>query len=294
MSLGGCTASARTPHPGRSEGPPSSTQPSPDALASCPGSQTLAALAPLARIPGDDDDLALDASGDVWVSQPEHGRIFEVSPAGAVVRAFADPDGPEGIVLTADGRLFLAEQRTNHIDLVDPSTGARSFFAAVPGATGLDTGIDGLGVDPAHSRLLVPDSPEGTLLAIPLSGGTPTTLARGLGRPVSVAVAPDGGLLVAEENSPGLVEVGAGGATRTVTPPGRIRSADEVVVRGGLAYVTDLIAGTVEAVEPSSGRSATLVTGSPAPQGLGFAPDGRLVLADSVRGEIVSIPGCSQ
>jgi glucose/arabinose dehydrogenase len=127
---------------------------------------------------------------------------------------------------------------------------------------------------------------------MPLSGGSFSTLATGLGRPVSAAADVSGRVLVAEENPPGLVIV-AGGAAIPAVPAGRLRSVDEVVVRGSLAYVTDLAAGTLDAVDPSSGRIAQLVTGSPAPQGLALAADGRLVLSDSMRAELVTLRGCA-
>jgi hypothetical protein len=290
--LSSCAPAASPTLGGSATAAARASPPRADALAGCPEPRDFATLPVLARLPGDDDDLLATQGGDIWVSQPQTGRVLELDPGGAVLRTFSDPSGPEGLALAPDGRLFLAEQRTNHIVLLDTRTGTRSLFATAPGRAGLDVGIDGLGLDPAGNRLLVPDSPEGTLLALPLSGSGSTTLASGLGRDVSASVDSGGTVLVGVEHPPGLLRISeATGAP--VVSAGTLRSVDEVVVSGAIAYVTDLGAGTVDAVDPRDGRLRVLVSGAAAPQGLAVMSSGRLLLADSVRSELVTLPACS-
>lgn len=226
------------------------------------------------------------------MSQPEQGRILELDGDGRVLLTIDDPDGPEGIVVAPDGRLLVADQRTNHISVLEPATGRRATLVSVPGKAGLGTGIDGIGVDAARSRLLIPDSPAGSLLSLPLGGGALTTLAGGLGRPVSAAPLLDGSVLVGEENTPGLTRVGVDGQVVAVVAGNLLRSVDEVVVSGTLAYVADLAAGAVYAVDPRDGRARVLVNGSPAPQGLALFPGGRLLVSDSVRQVLALFAAC--
>ena len=114
-------------------------------------------------------------------------------------------------------------------------------------------------------------------------------LASGLGRPVDAGQLPDGTIVVAAESKPGLVEV-AGGSTQAV---GSLTDLDEAIPDDGLVYVTDLGADEVLAVDPASGASRVLVTGSPSPQGLVALPDGSLLLVDSTREVIVTLPPCA-
>jgi DNA-binding beta-propeller fold protein YncE len=224
------------------------------------------------------------------VSRPQTGEVVALSAAGAVVRRVEDPDEPEGLEVAAGGRLFLAEQRTNRVMLLDPDTGTRTPVVSVPGARGLDVGIDGIGVDASTSRLLIPDSPEGTLLTATETGAALTTVARGLGRPVAAAPL-DGAILVAEENPPGLVRVSDDGSVQAVVRSG-LRAADDVVVLHGVVYVTDLATGAVDAVDPSTGALRTLLSGVPSPQGLATTDTGGLVVSDSRAGELVALEPC--
>jgi len=298
-ALPGCTESATSSASAtaspfvQASRPPAATAVAANPLDACPEVRDLATVTPLARLSGEPDDLAVTADGHIWVSLHAAGRLVELDRSANMVASLADAQGPEGIVVLADGRLAVAEQQPNRIDIVDAASGARTPLITLPGESGEGVGVDGLGIDLSGSHLLVPDSPAGTLLLVPLSGGRATTLATGLGRPVSAAMLTDSSVLVAVENEPGLVRVGLQGRVVPVVAAGALESVDEVLVHRGLAYVTDLVAGTLAAVDPSTGKLRVLVRGSPAPQGLAITPDGRLLLVDSSRGVIASVPACS-
>ena len=290
------SSSGRSPGISAAAPSPAAASPAPpqaaDPLAGCPPASDLGRLPLVARIAGDVDDVAADPAGNLWLSIHADGRLVELDPQGAVLRSVADPHGPEGVVVLGDGSLVVAEQLTNDIVLIDPATGARRVLATVPGPAGQDVGIDGIADDRARGRLLVPDSPLGTLLAIPEDGGGATVLARGLGRPVSAAALADGSVLVGVENAPGLVRVALDGTTGPAVAPGALRSVDEVVVLGPIAYITDLDLFIAGAVDPASRRLRVLVSGSPSPQGLATRPDGRLVLVDAARHLLVTVGAC--
>ncbi|HXZ99310.1 MAG TPA: hypothetical protein VEK76_03075 [Candidatus Binatia bacterium] len=276
-----------TPAPPVSPSP--STIPSPQAtLAGCPAPVSLDRLTVLHHFTTDADDVAVDGSGHIWVSSPDAGVIDELAPDGSELHAFLDRDEPEGLVPLADGMLVVAQQRTNRLALLDPSTGTLNVLVTLPDPSG-NLGVDGIALSAGGGNLLVPNSPEGQLLEVPVGGGSPTTLAAGLGRPVDANQMPDGSIVVAAESSPGLVEV-AGGSTH---PLGTLSDLDEAVPDGGLVYVTDLGADQVLAVDPGSGDSRVLVTGSPAPQGLAALPDGHLLLADSTDRVLAELSPCA-
>ena len=233
------------------------------------------------------DDLGIGPEGNVWVTATKDGVVLELASDGHLLHRFSDPNAPEGIVAT-DGRVLLAEQNRNRVVTLDQS-GTTTPFLDLPNHTA-NPGVDGLGLDAARQRLLVPDSPNGTLLAAPLAGGAPVTLAVNLGRPVAATVGPDGDIYVASESSPGLFRVPSGGGP--ATPIGRLSDLDEVIAVDGLLYVAAISDGTVRAVAPSTGADRPLVDGGHELQGLTALPDGRLLLADSATRALTAIDAC--
>jgi DNA-binding beta-propeller fold protein YncE len=268
---------------------PPTPSPTPQAtLAGCPAPVALGRLAVLHQFSTDADDVAVDSAGNIWVSSPNAGRIDELAADGTSIASFADPNEPEGLVPMPDGDVVVAEQALNRLDVLVPSTGVLTPLLTVPNSTG-NVGVDDIALSSDGADILVPDSPSGRLLEIPVGGGAPTVLASGLGRPVDAGQLPDGAIVVAAESNPGLVEV-AGGATQAV---GSLTDLDEAIPDQGLVYVTDLGTDEVLAVDPASGASRVLVTGLPSPQGLVALPDGSLLLVDSTREVIVTLPPCA-
>jgi streptogramin lyase len=247
----------------------------------------LSRLAVLHQFTTDADDVAVDSAGNIWVSSPNAGRIDELAADGTSIASFADPNEPEGLVPLPDGDVVVAEQGPNRLDLLTPATGVLTPFLTIPNATG-NVGVDDISLTADRADILVPDSPSGRLLEVAIGGGAPTVLASGLGRPVDAGQLPAGAIVVAAESNPGLVEV-AGGSTQAV---GSLTDLDEAVPDDGLVYVTDLGTDEALAVDPASGASRVLVTASPSPQGLAALPDGSLLLVDSTKEVIVSLPPC--
>jgi hypothetical protein len=262
--------------------------PSPTAsLASCPPARSFSSLTVLARVSGA-DDLATAADGSLWVSDAA-SHLEHLDAAGAVLTRLTDPREPEGMVPLTGGDLVVAEQGPDRIVELTPAGGSERTLLQLTPVSG-QLGVDGIGWDAAAGDALVPDSPNGTLLAVSLASGAVTRLASGLGRPVDAAVVPGRGFAVTAENVPGLLIVppGGGAATRL----GSVSDADDVVDAGGLLYVTLLGAEQVVAVDPVTGASMVLVTRVGAPQGLTVLRDGRLAVADSTTGDIATFAAC--
>ena len=246
----------------------------------------------LARVSGDPDDVAVTPSGSLWLSDRDGGRLVELGASGNVLRTIADANGPEGIVVLADGKLLVAQQVPNRVDLLDPATRAFSPWLQLGSTSSPTQGVDGLG---AHgATVLVPDSARGRLLTIVAGAGdapgTPAVVATGLGRPVAAADDGAGSVLVVLENTPGLVRVRE--ATGGVAAVANFTSLDDVVVHNGIVYASDLADQSLVAVDPASGASRTLVSNAPAPQGLALLPDGRLLLVDSTTRVLVTLSSC--
>jgi hypothetical protein len=233
------------------------------------------------------DDVMVDSSGNVWVSNVGGHEVTELSPAGTVVHVFADGQNPEGMVQLSASTMALANQKSNQVVVFDMTTGASTLWVQL---TSKGLGVDGLGIEPG--MLLLPDAAGGNLDTVPLppfSGG-PVTVATGLGRPVDATPVGDGTLLVSIENPPGLDRVNP--ATGAVSAAANFASTDDVVVRNGIAYVADNGGGTMSAVTLSSGAVNTLVTGVKAAQGLAIRADGTFLVVDEASGDIRVAMGC--
>lgn len=259
------------------------------ALRTCPASQPLSAL-PLFAQPGValvPDDLTVDANGDVWVTVEVQGHILDFSPSGALKQDISDPNGPEGIIVTPS-KTVVADQLTSRVDQLLPS-GRLVTFTKLPNPHHR-LAVDGLGFDVRRQRLLIPNSPEGTLLVSPLARPAPRLVSTGLGRPVAAAIGPDGAIYVAAESKVGLVRIPPSGGTPK--PVGSLTNLDEVLTVGHLLYTTGAGDHTVRAVDPVTGANVVLVTGGHELQGLTALPDGRLLVIDSLTHAIAFVRTC--
>lgn len=276
-----------TPQQGATATPAATPSPPLDPLSACPAALRFSALPVVTRVPGA-DDLAAAPDGTIWVSDArsvvEHHTI-----AGALIQRLPDPRAPEGMVVLADGSLLVAEQGPDRVVQLQPATSSTRTVLQLTLRSGA-LGIDGIAYEGASRTVLVPDSPNGTLLAVSLSGGTPVRLAGGLGRPVGVAALADGSYAVAAENASGLYRVPAGGGA--ARPFGGIIQGDDVVASGPLVYVTSLTTHQLFAVDTRNGHARVLVDADPQPQGLAQLPDGDLVLSDSSSGVIARVRAC--
>ena len=172
-------------------------------LAGCPASRRISALPVLARPSISPDDLLAMADGSLWISDPVSGGIVHVDSGGRQLQRIDPGQAPEGMVALGDGRIVLAEQTPNRLVTFTPPATATTTLLTLP-ARGASDGVDGIGLDAAGGRILVPDSPHGTLLALPVAGGSAQRLATGLGRDVGAAIGPDGAVWVVVEGNRGL------------------------------------------------------------------------------------------
>jgi len=257
-------------------------------LAGCPVVPAAASGLPVLWRGGSPDDLAVAADGALWVIDGA-AQVVDRVVAGAVARTLRGIADPEGVLALASGDIVVAEQGRQRILLVHPDD-TRTVLLTLPAAGG-QLGVDGIAYDAAGDRVIVPDSPHGTVLSVAVAHpGNATTLAQGLGRVVGAVADPAGGGLwvVAEAEAPhGLVQIDAG-----VRMLGNLAQLDDIVELHGLLYVTDLRNHSVHAVDPRSGADRVIATGLEQPQGLAVLQDGGLAVADSTRGVVQRVAPC--
>ena len=180
--------------------------------------------------------LALDGAGSLYVGTV--ARIFRIDSGTGAVTAYAgtgtrggEGDGgpalqaelnaPHGLVIGADGVLYVADTGNHRVRRIDPATHVISAVAAGDGPAGLAVGSggvlyvaerDGLRVsslDPSRTKTLV----AGTGVRGNTGDGGPATGAR-LDEPFEVVPTASGALFI--------LQSGATGRIRRIAPSGTI------------------------------------------------------------------------
>ncbi|HEV3095519.1 MAG TPA: hypothetical protein VG104_00110, partial [Candidatus Dormibacteraeota bacterium] len=201
-----CQSATSTPSP--TPGPTLSASP----LAACPAAPAPAGPQVLVAGQPAPDDLAFGADGRLLISDITAGTVSALNPDGTVERIAGGLSAPEGMVLTDDGHILVAEQGRNRIIAIDPKTHAVSLWRAFPNRTGRD-GIDGIGpvlpsldsqgnLLPTGGNVIVPDSPNGVVWRVTGDGKSATQIATGMNRPAGGGIDANGRIFIADEGGP--------------------------------------------------------------------------------------------
>jgi hypothetical protein len=256
-------------------------------LSVCPKTRTFSSLPVFAEVPNA-SDLAVASDGSVWVTSESHGQVLHLSSTGATMVTFNEP-GPTGIAVLPSGNVLIAEQGSDLIVELVPSTLAVStFLQLTPDPP--HPQVSGLGLDTTDQLVLVPDTAQSQVLTVPFAGGTPSTLISGIGTPDDAAVGTDGAIEISQAAGSGILSVplGGGGAKKYAQPGGLLGLA----VKDLLFYVTQPASHSILAFNPATGHTYTLITGVDRPEGIAVTSDGQLLIADSSSGTIAIAPTC--
>jgi sugar lactone lactonase YvrE len=225
----------------------------------------------------DPDDLLLAPDGSIFLSDVGDGTIKRYTDANGLQLVLSGLVEPEGMVLLPDGSLVIAEQGRNRLVRYDLNKQTLAPFLDLTNKTG-QAGVDGLAWDASSQTIILPDSPNGTILRVSPDGRTVTQIASGFARPTGAWVEPDGGILVVDENGNSLI---------SVHPDGRIEKLDtlsipdDVIEDGsGNILVVTLGDNAIHLILRGTGQDKTLSTPLIGPQGIIFAADGNLIVTD--------------
>ncbi len=205
-------------------------------------------------------NVALDSSGNLYVSDSDNNTIRKIAPSGAVTTLAGTPgspgssDGsggaaqfnsPAGLAVDASGNVYVADSLNSTIRIITPA-GVVTTFAGTPGAqgttdaTGKAARFDfpiGVALD-ASGNVYVADSGNETIRKISPSGavttlaGTPTIMGAGDGtgkaaqfdNPAGVAVDGSGNVFVADSGN---------GTIRKITPAGVVTTLAGAAIGSG-------------------------------------------------------------
>jgi sugar lactone lactonase YvrE len=230
------------------------------------------------------DDLVLAPDGSVYISDVRAGAIKQYTPDGRLNLVLSGLSSPEGMAFLPDGSMVIAEQGMNRLVRYNFASNTVAPFLELPNQTG-NLGVDGIFWN--GSELIVPDSPNGTVLAVSADGGSVRQLASDLARPTGAWTEADGNLLIADENGNAIVRLHPDGALEQVAS---VSVPDDVVAdSNGNIFVAAIGDNAIHVITAQDNQDIVLVSGLIDPQDIIFDMDGNLMVTDSGNHRLLKI-----
>jgi sugar lactone lactonase YvrE len=226
------------------------------------------------------DDLLRAADGSIYVSDVTDGTIRRYTENTGLQAYLSGLSVPEGMVILPDASMIIVEQGKNRLVRYDPNARTLTPILILHNTTG-QLGVDNIALDahnPNAPSLIVPDSPNGTILRVSLDGQNVTQIASGFARPVDAWVEPDGSLLIVDENGNSLKRIHPDG---TIEKLGVLPIPDDVIEDGqGNIFVNTLGDNAIHLISASTRQDSILIQSVLSPQGMAFDSFGNLIVTD--------------
>jgi sugar lactone lactonase YvrE len=230
------------------------------------------------------DDLVLAPDGSVYISDVTEGTIKQYMQAGELKLILSGLSAPEGMAFVPDGSLIIAEQGANRLIRYDFISKSPMPLLDLPNHT-QNLGVDGILWDGSH--LIVPDSPNGTVLEVSLDERFVQQLSSGLARPTGAWSEPDGSLLIADENGNAVWRLHKDGTLEKIAA---FSVPDDVIEdQAGNIFVITLGDDAVHVLAAQNKEDVVLVNGLADPQGLIFDATGNLIVTDSGHHQLIKV-----
>ena len=255
--------------------------------------------------------IALDASGNVWVSDTGNNRVVEFSASGTDIGGFTPSgsytlNGPTGIAVNAAGDVFVADTGDNRVVEYSGSGTELNVFGAASG-TGALNSPSGVAIS-ASGQVLVSDTGNNRVAEFTASGSYTSSFNSKMGSPTGITVDSSGDIWVAnsglddagpdavmEYNSAGtwLASLGTGESS----VHGGLSDPSDVALDGsGHAFVADPDYGWAEEFDTSGPYLDEFGASQPgllsSPQSLVVNSAGDVFVTDTGNNQIVEFtPG---
>jgi sugar lactone lactonase YvrE len=169
--------------------------------------------------------LDVDPSGNVYVADHDDQRLRRVTPAGDVTTLTSDDlPSPSGLAF-ANGAVYVTDALNHALHRVDPATGAVTTVAGSVPMPGLFHLPYAVASDATGNTYVA----NGDAIEKIAPGGGVTTLATGFGLVSSIAMGPDGNLYVADVADARVYRVTPAGSVATVAGTADVISSSGMV-----------------------------------------------------------------
>jgi len=241
------------------------------------------------NLPGP-DDLLVAPDNSIYISDVADGTVRQLFPNGMLRAVVGGLQEPEGMALLPGGSLLIVEQAANRIVGFNLKAKTLSTFMTLNNPSG-QMGVDGIALDGHNANqasIIIPDSPNNTLLRASLDGMMVTKIASGFARPTGAWVENNGNILVVDENGGALKRVRMDGKI-DVLATGFSLPDDVVEDKTGNIYVNSLGDNAVHEIAAGANRSIILATDLAGPQGLAIDTSGNLLVTEAGNHRLVKI-----
>jgi sugar lactone lactonase YvrE len=223
------------------------------------------------------DDLLLTPDGSIYISDVGDGTIRRYTTAGGLQPVLSGLADPEGMVILPDGSLVIAEQGKNRLIRYDPGAQTLTKFLDLTNTTGQD-GVDGISWDAYSQTIIVPDSPNGTILQVSQDGKIIKLIASGFVRPTGAWAEPDGSILVVDEHGDSLDRLHPDGSIEKLAV---LSFPDDVIEdKSGNILVSTLGDNAIHLITSGTREDKLFTVQLGSPQGILFDTDGNLIVTD--------------
>ncbi len=232
-------------------------------------------------------DVAVDAAGDVFVTDQTDNAVYEVLPDGTIKTIGSGFLQPSGVAVDAAGDAFIAD------------TGNNAVKEVLPDGTILTVGFGflqprGVAVDGADGNVFIVDGGSNVFKDLLPSYGTYTSSAitsfdesYQVAQPLGVAVDAAGDVYVADTGNNAIVEVQPNGNLFTIGS-GFKQPSGVAVDAAGDVFVADSGNNAVKEVLPN-GTILTIGSGFNQPSGVAVDAAGDVFVADSGDHRVVEL-----
>jgi len=224
------------------------------------------------------EGVAVDAGGNVYVTDIGLQEVFKITPSGTQTTVGTGLEVPAGVAVDGAGNLYITDSQ------------AIAVFKVTPGGkqTTVGSGWDwpsGVAVDGAGNVYVSDPFIDAVYKVTP--GGKQTTVGGGYNTPAGVAVDAAGNVYVADTYNATVFKVTPGG-TQTMIGNNLVSPAAVAVDAAGNVYITDAGTDTVYEVTPG-GAQTVAISGLEVPNGVALDGSGNLYLANTYNEQVLKI-----
>jgi gliding motility-associated-like protein len=218
--------------------------------------------------------VAVDATGNIYVTDTGHGNLEEFSAGGTLINTFIGFNYPTGVAVDAAGNIYVADQGAGQVYEI-------TFGTTTPVIIGSGfSGPNAITVD-AAGNVYVTDDSNGTVSKIPAGNLPPVTLVSGLLYPTAITNDGAGNLYFVDGGQSTVFKLSEAGGTSIPVADDFIYPTGIAIDASGNLYVIDGDADALFKLPKSGSSEIQIANGFNDPNGVAVDGAGNIYVGDS-------------